>query len=385
MGLIGEYIAKNYTSYQYEKELQELIKKYNKKTNSYLFIYAAALEKNIPEVSLSQEDYYFIFDMLRKINEKDLHFYIETPGGNGITVEEIVRFLRSKFDKVSFVISGEAKSAGTILALSGDEIYMTESGSLGPIDAQVHIGRMYVSAHDYIKWIDKLREQAKETGKLNPIDANMIAQISPGEYEFVYNRYQLAKDLIIKWLPKYKFRNWEKTETRGKKVTKEDKIQRAQEIADKLVDQEIWKSHGRSLKIQDLQKELKINRIDDDVELAEIVYRIQAVIKLLFQTTSVFKMFVMANDKIFRHATTGQYNQQEQMNVVKAEIICAKCKKTHKLYGKFVNDKNIDDQLKAEGYKNIISEKIIKCTCGNEIDPTGVINDIENKINKKLV
>lgn len=58
------------------------------------------------------------------------------------------------------MIAGEAKSAGTILVLSGDNIFMTDTGSLGPIDAQVRIGRSVVSAHDYKEWIDLKREEA---------------------------------------------------------------------------------------------------------------------------------------------------------------------------------------------------------------------------------
>jgi len=40
--------------------------------------------------------------------------YIETPGGSGETAEEVVKFLSNNFDTISFVVSGEAKSAGTI-------------------------------------------------------------------------------------------------------------------------------------------------------------------------------------------------------------------------------------------------------------------------------
>ena len=65
-----------------------------------------------------------------------IDMYIETPGGSGETAEEVAKFLRNNFDTVSFVVCGEAKSAGTIIVLSGDEILMTETGSLGPIDAQ---------------------------------------------------------------------------------------------------------------------------------------------------------------------------------------------------------------------------------------------------------
>lgn len=66
------------------------------------------------------------------------------------------------------MIAGEAKSAGTILVLSGDNIFMTDTGSLGPIDAQVRIGRSVVSAHDYKEWIDLKREEALKNGSLNP-------------------------------------------------------------------------------------------------------------------------------------------------------------------------------------------------------------------------
>ncbi len=66
-------------------------------------------------------------------------FTLETSGGSGEAAEEIVRFIHSKFDSISFVIAGQAKSAGTIMALSGHEIFMTDSGSLGPIDAQIRM------------------------------------------------------------------------------------------------------------------------------------------------------------------------------------------------------------------------------------------------------
>jgi ATP-dependent protease ClpP protease subunit len=39
---------------------------------------------------------------------------IETPGGSGEAAEEIVEFLYSKYNTVDFIISGEAKSAGTL-------------------------------------------------------------------------------------------------------------------------------------------------------------------------------------------------------------------------------------------------------------------------------
>lgn len=130
-----------------QAELQRLIGEYNKHTGRFLFVYAADITKARTQridVSLEQDDFYTIQDILRESKEKRIDFYIETPGGSGEAAEEIARFLRKKFEEVNFVIAGEAKSAGTILALSGDNIYMTDTGSLGPIDAQVRMGRMTI-------------------------------------------------------------------------------------------------------------------------------------------------------------------------------------------------------------------------------------------------
>ena len=52
---------------------------------------------------------------------------------------------------------------------------MTDTGSLGPIDAQVTIGRSRQSAHDYIEWVSEKMNEAHKEGELNPFDATMIA------------------------------------------------------------------------------------------------------------------------------------------------------------------------------------------------------------------
>jgi len=234
---MNEYINKRYGAKELEDELKSLIQKYNKLKDTYLIVYSSAIGKPIPDLSLSMDDYYIIFDVLRNIEDKKIDFYIETPGGSGEAAEEIVRFLRSKFDDISFVVSGEAKSAGTLIVLSGDEIYMTESGALGPIDAQIKIGRSFISAFDYVEWVTEKRNEAEKTGKLNPFDATMVAQISPGELSGVQHSLSFAKDLVVEWLQNYKFKNWNRTETRNVEVTKEMKTQRANEIVGDLINE----------------------------------------------------------------------------------------------------------------------------------------------------
>lgn len=389
MSLLGEYISKRMSAKDLEDELLRLIAEYNKKQNTYLFVYAASFTKNIPDIPINMDDYFIINDLLRSVKSKKLDFYIESPGGSGEATEEIVECLRNKFDHVSFVVSGEAKSAGTILVLSGNEIYMSDSGSLGPIDAQVRIGRMVVSAYDYMEWVDSKRNEALKVGKLNPFDATMVAQISPGELNGVYHALNFAMDLIKEWLPKYKFKEWSKTETRGVDVTDEYKKQRASEIADALVNHSMWRTHGRSLKIKDLQELLKINRIDDDPALAETVHRIQTVIKLFFSTTSTYKIFATQDEKILRNAVaqaqTRNIPQLNKADVIELDIDCPQCGTKHHLYGKFVKDLKIDADFVAKGKKSIFSSDKIHCKCGFEIDILGIRNDIESKVGKKFV
>lgn len=224
--------------------------------------------------------------------------YIETPGGRGETAEEIVRYVREKFHEVNFVISGEAKSAGTIIALSGDNIMMTKTGSLGPMDAQVKVGRSVVSAHNYMEWINSTRDKAEKNKSLNPFDATMAAQISPGELKGVVHSLKFAQDLVKDWLVKYKFKNWKQTETQKKEVSPEMKEKRAEQIAQELSNHSKWKSHGRSLKIKDIESiGLKVNHIDNNPNLSELVYRIQTVCSLLFDMTTVFKIFATEHCK----------------------------------------------------------------------------------------
>ncbi len=394
MSMLNEYIQKIRSGWgpiELENELQKLIANCNKHRNSYLFLYAAAMQKNIPEIGMNQDDFYTIVDLLN--NKKGLHkidVLIETPGGSGIAAEEIAKFLHNNFDEVSFIVVGEAKSAGTILALSGHEIYMSETGSLGPIDAQIPIGRSVISASDYCEWVKEKREEAEKNKKLNPFDATMVAQISPGELENVRHSLQFAIDRVTEWLPIYKFKNWDVTETRKIPVTPEMKKDRAKEIAENLAKHSNWQSHGRSIKLEDLSQWLRIKKIEDDPVFYEITNRLKVLYTLLFQSSSTFKMFVSEDYKIFRQAGPRPQPISIPQKIKKPGFFeavqkCPNCGTDHKLYGKFINDPKIDIEEKNKGFVIIPKTLHFKCDCGFEIDLTGLKNEVESKIGRKVL
>lgn len=398
--ILNEYISKRWGVLEYKQELRNLIKKYSNLTGRNIFIYAADFNKGRRgiDVSLMQDDFYTIQDILRESNKEQIDFYIETPGGSGEAAEEIARFLHKKFKEVNFIIAGEAKSAGTILALSGDNIYMCETGSLGPIDAQIKIGRSIVSAYDYKKWIDEKRLEASTSGKLNPFDAIMVAQISPGEIYGVTNSLDFAKILVQDWLVKYKFKNWKETQSSHKKVTKKMKEDRAKDIADYLCKHTEWKTHGRSLKIDDLKDLLLIENIDENPSLADIVYRIKTIIRLIFDSSTDYKLYFWEDFNITRTATVANANmptapipvpknQTQQVEQVVIEIDCPKCGKKHKIPGYFDIDSATIKRLKLPTNNIIKDNDVLVCDglgCGLNIDLKPIKSQIETQSNKKI-
>jgi hypothetical protein len=388
MAYMADYFKKS--PQELDVELKKLIKEYNAKRGTYLIIYASAIGKPIPDIPMSKDDYYTFYDILKDVKSEKIDIFIETPGGNADAAEEIGNYLHDKFKSVSFVISGEAKSAGTILVLSGDEILMTNTGSLGPIDAQILVGRSRTSAYDYIEWINGKRKEAESKGVINPFDAIVVAQISPGELCSVYHALKYSEDLIKEWLPKYKFKSWTVTEERGVAVTEEMRTQRAEEIAKKLINHAEWRTHGRSIKIKDLESiKLKITRVDEDPILSEIVYRIHTLVRILFASTPIYKLFATESDQFVKNAIEKDVLRKafpiQTATSIEMDVNCPKCGKNYKLYAKFIDDPNIDKVLSAKGAMPFPKDSKLHCECGSELDLTAMRKEIETKFNRKMM
>src|SRR4030095_12708123 len=182
--------------------------------------------------------------------------FLNSPGGSAEAAEKMVEILRKHFAEVYFVVPDFALSAGTILCMSGDRIYMDYSSSLGPIDPQVWNGKHWVPALGYLDKVEDLLAKA-QAGTITQaefliLQAQDLAMLS---------RFEQAKELTItllkRWLVEYKFKDWNVHETTpaliGSPVTAEQKEERAKEIADDLGNNKKWHSHARMLSINTLR------------------------------------------------------------------------------------------------------------------------------------
>lgn len=200
-------------------------------------------------------------DEIEKLKEKleenetpntRLVIFLNTPGGDALTVEQMVNVTRHHYAEVEFVVPDYAFSAGTLFCMSGDKIHMDYSSSLGPIDPQVPVKGDYVPALGYL---DKVNEMMGKQ-ELSMAEVIMLQQQDLAMLRYYEQARDLTVSLMKEWLVKYKFRNWttHRTNTPGQPVTGAQKEERAEQIAADLGDNKKWHSHGRHIGIKSLQK-----------------------------------------------------------------------------------------------------------------------------------
>lgn len=180
---------------------------------------------------------------------------LDTLGGYIGVVQRIVETLRHHYSYIDFIIPNSAYSAGTVLAMSGDSIYMNYYSRLGPIDPQVEgANGNTVPALGYLVAWNRLLDKAKQ-GELTNVEAQlMLGSFDQAELYKYEQARELSVALLKEWLVSYKFRDW--------KVPARVKSRRAERIARELNNIERWHSHGHGISMEVLRRDLQV-KIDD--------------------------------------------------------------------------------------------------------------------------
>ena len=133
----GNIIQDGYMENKLEKlnrgTVSELLKKLEEKLNGDVFTYYGEIvngaERQVKDL---------IEGLSNDPDKRDKIFvFLTTPGGSLTPVQRMVDIFRHFYSEVNFIVPDYAYSAGTILCMSGDNIYMNYFSTLGPIDPQV--------------------------------------------------------------------------------------------------------------------------------------------------------------------------------------------------------------------------------------------------------
>lgn len=208
-------------------------------------------------------------------NKKEkLYIILTTNGGSAATVERYVNIIRRHYTEVNFIVPDSAYSAGTIFCMSGNNILMDYYSVLGPIDPQVQNKEgKFVPALGYLDKVNELVSKA-QNNTLTQAEFIILKEMDLAELRAFEQAKELTIDLLQNWLVKYKFSDWTKhSHNPNTTVTKTEKIKRAKEIADKLSDNNRWKSHSRPINIETLENELqlKIQDFGKDTKLTSLI------------------------------------------------------------------------------------------------------------------
>jgi ClpP class serine protease/predicted RNA-binding Zn-ribbon protein involved in translation (DUF1610 family) len=385
MGFYSEYLDKHLNFNQITQERKKHLKRISRiRGNRDILVYASDLTKGNAAISIDYSDLLPFQDQLANLKGNSIDIILETPGGFAEVVEDLVKLVRNKYEKVGIIIPGYSKSAGTIFAMAGDEILMGPMSALGPIDAQIIANNKRFSAEAFLEGLEKIKKEVIKEGKLNPAYIPILQNISPGEIQHCENAQNFSKKLVTDWLSKYKFKYWDKHNSTSKPVTDKEKKKRANEIAATLGRQSKWLTHGRSIKIADFEAmRLKITDYSAQKELNEAILRYYTLLRMSFET-NIYKIFETVESQIYRFAIAPGQRPPEGKPKKVAEINfeCPKCKE------KFLIQANLENNipLRKDLIPYPIDNDVLKCpNCGAESNINNIRLQIEAQSGKKIV
>src|SRR5260370_32974393 len=169
MGIYSEYLDR-FSSGNFEElaaERKNKLRRIAQLRGRDVLVFAADINKNISQISIDYSDLLPFTDQLSNLKGKQLDLILETPGGSGEVAEDLVKAMRGQFEHVAIIVPGYAKSAGTIMAMAGDEIVMGPHSGLGPIDAQIFYQGKRFSADALLEGMEKIKKEVTDTGSLN--------------------------------------------------------------------------------------------------------------------------------------------------------------------------------------------------------------------------
>ncbi len=269
-----------------DKVRQKYLKRLHQKTKRDTVIYFSSYNTQRPfpvppqALSIMQEDIQGFMASLHGMKGKHLDLILHSPGGSLEAADQIVQYLRSKYEHIRAIIPQNAMSAATMIACACDEIILGKHSAIGPIDPQVN----GLPAHAILKDYERARADVLSNPLLGNLWAVRLNQIQFGFLNLCEQHIKLSEEKVAQWLNAYMFHGQD--------------AQKAQEISRWLGNVDEHRTHGRPIGFDmALLKGLNVKRLEDDQQLQELVLSVYHSVMVTFQTTPCLKIIENHNGK----------------------------------------------------------------------------------------
>ena len=384
MGVYSNYLSRQLSFEELTNERKTQLKRISTIRNRNILVFASDVAKNCPN-NIDYSDIVPFTDQLSVLSGNEIDIILETPGGLAEVVEDLVKLIRSRFNKVGIIVPGIAKSAGTIFTMAADEILMGTTSALGPIDAQIVSNGKRFSADAFLAGLDSIKKEAEEKKHLNIAYIPILQNISPGEIQHCENAQEFSRTLVTNWLKDYKFKFWTMHSSSGCPVTDEEKNNKANTIATLLCNHGYWLTHGRSIKLDDLtEMGLQITDYSQIADLNDAITRYYTLLRMSFET-NIYKIYETPSSQIYRSINTSAPPNPLQPpvlpNPLLVDIQCEKCHLKSKLQINF--EQSFPLQPGAMPFPK--NNKFTCPSCNAESDLLGLRQQLEAQTHKKIV
>ncbi len=150
-----------------------------------MLYFSAFMQKPDLYTDISLEDINGIMNALYGMDfEKKLTVILHTPGGQITAIEQITDYIHSKFKNVTVIVPVMSMSAGSMFALSCDNIIISRIGQLGPIDSQITIQGQPYSVRDILQQFDKIKKDVLENPAMGTIWTPVLSAYGPAVHEY---------------------------------------------------------------------------------------------------------------------------------------------------------------------------------------------------------
>lgn len=241
------------------------------------------------EIDLTDRDGFV--EVTEELTNKGVDVILYSPGGLPDAADSIVQILRSKFEHIRFIIPSVAKSAATMIALSGQELAMEHNAELGPIDPQFRFVKpdttsVIAPAQAIIDQFEKAQDIIGKDPKKLAAWIPILQQYGPSLYQQCLNAIELSKRYVFEWLKTGMFKPQDNT---GPSVAASEAA--AKKVVDYLGDHNQFKSHGARIGFRELQKQgVPVKILNEDRPLYEAVMTVYHALLITFQGTGAYRI-----------------------------------------------------------------------------------------------